>query len=186
MVFAEPDNVEAKNLQADTFEQLGYGAENGTWRNFYLTGAYELRNGSVGTPTVAAAPDITAALSVSQVFDAVSLRVDGVRAAGSHIVVDWNITDENIVHRTELSNGVLIHFDIDPLEGAGSVDATFGLSRRDFTRCAARWCGHGCRDCEWNHLGFRRPGEARRTCRVPRRAGSELCDGHSDLALYQS
>lgn len=110
MVFAEPDNVEAKNLQADTFEQLGYGAENGTWRNFYLTGAYELRNGSVGTPTVAAAPDITAALSVSQVFDAVSLRVDGVRAAGSHIVVDWNITDENIVHRTELSNGVLIHF----------------------------------------------------------------------------
>ena len=131
MVFAEPDNVEAKNLQADTFEQLGYGAENGTWRNFYLTGAYELRNGSVGTPTVAAAPDITAALSVSQVFDAVSLRVDGVRAAGSHIVVDWNITDENIVHRTELSNGVLIHFDIDPLEGAGSVDATFGLSRRD-------------------------------------------------------
>ena len=132
VVFAEPDNVEAKNLQADTFEQLGYGAENGTWRNFYLTGAYELRNGSVGTPTVAAAPDITAALSVSQVFDAVSLRVDGVRAAGSHIVVDWNITDENIVHRTELSNGVLIHFDVEGESAdAGSVDAMFSLSRRD-------------------------------------------------------
>ncbi len=133
VVFAEPDNVEAKNLQADTFEQLGYGAENGTWRNFYLTGAYELRNGSVGgTPTVAAAPDITAALSVSQVFDAVSLRVDGVRAAGSHIVVDWNITDENIVHRTELSNGVLIHFDVEGGSAdAGSVDAMFSLSRRD-------------------------------------------------------
>ncbi|MDV6272649.1 alkyl sulfatase dimerization domain-containing protein [Rhodococcus erythropolis] len=131
VLFAEPDNVDARNLQADTFEQLGYGAENGTWRNFYLTGAYELRNGSVGTPTVAAAPDITAALSVSQVFDAVSLRVDGMRAAGSHIVIDWNITDENIVHRTELSNGVLIHFDIDRLEGAGAVDATFGLSRLD-------------------------------------------------------
>ena len=132
VVFAEPDNVEAKNLQADTFEQLGYGAENGTWRNFYLTGAYELRNGSVGTPTVAAAPDITAALSVSQVFDAVSLRVDGVRAAGSHIVVDWNITDEKIVHRTELSNGVLIHFDVEGESAdAGSVDAMFSLSRRD-------------------------------------------------------
>ncbi|MGW6656666.1 alkyl/aryl-sulfatase [Rhodococcus sp. NPDC055024] len=130
VVFAEPDNVEAKNLQADTFEQLGYGAENGTWRNFYLTGAYELRNGSVGTPTVAAAPDIAAALSVSQVFDAVSLRVDGVRAAGSHIVIDWNITDENIVHRTELSNGVLIHFDIDAGSvNAESVNATFSLSR---------------------------------------------------------
>jgi len=130
VIFAEPGNTEAKTLQADTFEQLGYGAENGTWRNFYLTGAYELRNGSVGTPTVAAAPDITAALSVKQVFDAVSLRVDGVSAANSHIVIDWNITDENIVHRTELSNGVLIHFDVEGGSAdAGFVDATFSVSR---------------------------------------------------------
>ena len=92
--------------------------------------ANELRNGSVGTPTVAAAPDIAAALSVSQVFVAVSLRVDGVRAAGSHIVIDWNITDENTVHRTELSNGVLIQFDVDAGSvNAESVNATFSLSR---------------------------------------------------------
>ena len=50
MVFADPDHAEAKALLADAYEQLGYGAENGTWRNFYLMGAYELRHGSVGTP----------------------------------------------------------------------------------------------------------------------------------------
>ena len=33
-VFAEPDNSAARNLLADTYEQLGYGSENGTWRNF--------------------------------------------------------------------------------------------------------------------------------------------------------
>ncbi|MDI9918672.1 alkyl sulfatase dimerization domain-containing protein [Rhodococcus sp. IEGM 1379] len=127
VVFAEPENVEARNLQADTLEQLGYGAENGTWRNFYLTGAYELRNGSVGTPAQASAPDIVMALSVSQVFDAISLRVDGPRAWGAHIVIDWNITDEELLYRTELNNGVLVHFDR-PAD-AGPVDATLTLAR---------------------------------------------------------
>lgn len=45
LVFAEPDNVEAKALQADTLEQLGYQAETAGWRNAYLSAAYELRNG---------------------------------------------------------------------------------------------------------------------------------------------
>src|SRR5262249_37880737 len=45
VVFAEPDNKAAKALLADALEQLGYQAENGTWRNAYLTGAFELRNG---------------------------------------------------------------------------------------------------------------------------------------------
>jgi alkyl sulfatase BDS1-like metallo-beta-lactamase superfamily hydrolase len=127
VIFAEPDNAEAKALQADTFEQLGYGAENGTWRNFYLTGAYELRNGSVGTPTKADAPDIAAALSVEQVFDAVSLRIDGPRAWSARIVIDWRVTDEDLVHRTQLSNGLLVHFDLDG-EPTGA-DATLTLTR---------------------------------------------------------
>ena len=47
VIFADPDNDAAKALQASTFEQLGYGAENATWRNFYLSGAYELRYGTI-------------------------------------------------------------------------------------------------------------------------------------------
>ncbi len=47
VVFAEPGHAAARELLADTYEQLGYGAENGTWRNFYLSGATELRRSPV-------------------------------------------------------------------------------------------------------------------------------------------
>ena len=49
-VFADPDHEGARELQADTLEQLAYGSENGTWRNFFLSGATELRHGKFGTP----------------------------------------------------------------------------------------------------------------------------------------
>ena len=62
MVFAQPDHAAARELLADTYEQLGYGSENGTWRNFYLSGATELRDGQFGTPTVTTAPDVIAQL----------------------------------------------------------------------------------------------------------------------------
>ncbi|MXP23654.1 MBL fold metallo-hydrolase [Gordonia sp. HNM0687] len=128
VIFADPDNDEAKQLQADTFEQLGYGAENGTWRNFYLMGAYELRNGPVGTPTTTASVDIANAMSVDQLFDAVSLRVDGPACWDAHIVVDWILAGLDRRHRTELRNGLLVHFDV-PLDSGDQTDVTFTLSK---------------------------------------------------------
>ncbi|KSZ57666.1 alkyl sulfatase [Rhodococcus pyridinivorans KG-16] len=127
VIFADPDNAQAKALQADTFEQLGFGSENGTWRNFFLMGAYELRHGAIGTPTAPTAPDIVGALTVDQIFDALALRVDGPRAWSTMLTIDWNFTDENIVHRTQLRNGLLVHFDSD-----GSLpapDTTVTLTR---------------------------------------------------------
>lgn len=129
VIFAEPDNREARELQADTFEQLGYGAENGTWRNFFLMGAYELRHGSVGTPTASDAPDIAAALTVEQLFDAIALRIDGPKAWSAAITIDWNVSDRNLVHRTQLRNGVLVHFDAST--DMPTPDATFTLSDAD-------------------------------------------------------
>ncbi|HEY9120477.1 MAG TPA: alkyl sulfatase dimerization domain-containing protein [Marinobacter sp.] len=49
MVFADPGNGEARALLANVYDQLGYQAESGPWRDFYLTGAYELRHGPEGT-----------------------------------------------------------------------------------------------------------------------------------------
>ncbi|WP_137874190.1 alkyl sulfatase dimerization domain-containing protein [Rhodococcus sp. Q] len=126
VIFAEPDNAEAKALQADAFEQLGYGSENGTWRNFFLMGAYELRNGPVGTPTATASPDIANALSVEQLFDAIALRVDGPKAWSADIAIDWKVSDSDVVHRTHLRNGLLVHFDV--TGDLASPDATFTLS----------------------------------------------------------
>ncbi len=80
VVFAEPENRAARELQADALEQLGYGAENASWRNFFLMGATELREGIGGTPTPTAPPDIVANLSVEQLLDAMAIRLDGPRA----------------------------------------------------------------------------------------------------------
>ena len=95
--------------------------------NFYLTGAHELRHGSVGTPTTAASPDMIGALTVSQLFDAVALRVNGPACWDAHITLDWNLTDDGIVHRTELRNGVLVHYDLSG-DGNAPADATFTLA----------------------------------------------------------
>ena len=134
VIFAEPGNAAARSLQADTLEQLGYGAENGTWRNFYLTGALELRDGSVGTPTSPGASDIMAALTVDQLFDSVALRVDGPSAWDVRLTIDWNITDHG-THRCTLGNGVLIHHDVDA--GIGGADTTFTLSKAQVTQLFA-------------------------------------------------
>lgn len=129
VIFADPGNREARALQADTFEQLGYGSENGTWRNFFLMGAYELRNGSVGTPTATDAPDIAAALTVEQLFDAIALRIDGPKAWSADITIDWTISDLDVVHRTQLRHGVLVHYDVSA--DMPAPDVTFTLSDAD-------------------------------------------------------
>lgn len=108
VVFADPTHAEALALQADALEQLGYGSENGTWRNFYLTGALELRRGPVGSPTTTASADFLRALSLDQLFDALSIRVDGPRSWDADITVRWNVTGGEPV-TLRLRNGVLTH-----------------------------------------------------------------------------
>ncbi|WP_433202076.1 alkyl/aryl-sulfatase [Nocardia sp. CA-107356] len=134
VIFADPTNEAAKTLQANTFEQLGYGAENATWRNFYLSGAYELRNGSFGTPTTTNAPTLLAALSVEQIFDAMALRVDGPKAWNLRVVTDWHISDENRIHRLELRNGRLTHYDRPDGVTLPDPDASFTLTRPTLIR----------------------------------------------------
>ncbi|HEX6753740.1 MAG TPA: alkyl sulfatase dimerization domain-containing protein [Solirubrobacterales bacterium] len=109
LVFAEPDNREARELQADALEQLGFGAENATWRNFFLMGARELREGVSGTPTVTAPADVVAHLTVSQLLDAMAIRLDGPRAWDAHLRIDWRITNPDEQHRITVHNGVLRH-----------------------------------------------------------------------------
>jgi alkyl sulfatase BDS1-like metallo-beta-lactamase superfamily hydrolase len=109
VVFAEPDNREARELQADALEQLGYGAENASWRNFFLIGAKELREGISGTPTATAPPDVLARLTVSQLLDAMAIRLNGPRAAEHHLRIDWNVTSPDERHAITVRNGVLRH-----------------------------------------------------------------------------
>jgi alkyl sulfatase BDS1-like metallo-beta-lactamase superfamily hydrolase len=126
VVFAEPENEAARELQADALEQLGYGAENATWRNFFLMGAKELRGGIGGTPTSTAPADVVANLSVGQLLDAMAIRLDGPRAWGKELRIDWGISDPDEAHSVTVCNGVMRHrpgrHDDPPADAALLVD----------------------------------------------------------------
>lgn len=113
-VFADSGNAAAKSLYADTLEQLGYGSENGTWRNFFLSGAKELREGTFGTPTTADAPAILIQLSPEQLFDAVAIRVDGPRAWDLDLELDLTLTDLSRSFHLTLHNGVFVYVEREP------------------------------------------------------------------------
>ncbi|MFJ7949647.1 alkyl/aryl-sulfatase [Streptomyces sp. NPDC096354] len=123
VVFAEPDHAAARALLADTFEQLGYGAENGTWRNFYLSGTTELREGQFGTPTVTASADIVAHLTPTMLFDAIAIQIDGPKAWEEKITIDVHLTDVDERYRLRLRNGVL-SYTAAPQKTAAAVTLT--------------------------------------------------------------
>lgn len=125
-VFADPSSVPAKTALAEVYEQLGFGAENGTWRNFYLTGAQELRHGISGSGQAVSSAGMARALTVEQLFDSLAIRVNGPKAAAVALTIDWDFVDEKTTYRTMLSNGVLVHW-ADP--GPGEVDLTVTLNR---------------------------------------------------------
>lgn len=109
VVYAEPENDAARTLQAEALERLGYGAENATWRNFYLMGAKELREGVGGRPAPSAPRDVVANLSVSQLLDATAIRIDGPRAWEAELRIEWRIADPDEEHAITVANGVLRH-----------------------------------------------------------------------------
>jgi len=113
-VFAETDHAGARTLYADTLEQLAYGAENGTWRNFFLSGATELREGNFGTPTQTAAPLIIAQLTPEQLFDALAIRIDGPKAWDLDLALDVTLTDLGRSFHVTLRNGVLVYVEREP------------------------------------------------------------------------
>ncbi|MFL6817735.1 MAG: alkyl/aryl-sulfatase [Bradyrhizobium sp.] len=127
LVFADPDNQAARALLADTFEQLGYAAESATWRNAYLFGAQELRQGMPKTSPRPPMPRETlAALRTGQLWDVLGVRLNGPKAEGKHIVLNWNFTDTNESFVLTLQNCALTY-----LEHAQSpaADASFTLPR---------------------------------------------------------
>ena len=120
LVFAQPDNAEARELQARALEQLAYGSENGTWRNFFLTGAHELREGVAGTFTRIPV-DFISGLSAEQLFDALAIRIDGPRAGGQRLTLHWYFIDTGQEYNLTLRHGVLTHRPGPPRSQADAV-----------------------------------------------------------------
>ncbi len=136
VVFADEDNQQARDLLAGVYDSLGFGAENGTWRNFYLVGASELRHGVRPSRLDSVrSPEMVAALSIDQLFDSVAIRVNGPKAWNERLVIDWVFSDLGRTYRLQLSNGVLIHT-VGPRNA--SADLTVTLSRPQLLGLLAR------------------------------------------------
>jgi alkyl sulfatase BDS1-like metallo-beta-lactamase superfamily hydrolase len=136
LVFAEPDNQSARGLLADTFEQLGYLAESATWRNAYLFGAQELRQGMAKLPARPALPlETVAALRTEQVWDVLGVRLNGTRAEGWYVVINWVFEDSGETFAMTLENCALTYVADTQVTAA---DATFRLARTVLDRIVAK------------------------------------------------
>ena len=110
VVFADPDNHAARELQADALEQLGYQSESGPWRNFYLTAASELRHGVqvLPTPSTASADNVRA-MSLTLFFDYIAVRLNGDRAGDRRITIVCDLPDLGETWTLLLRHGALSH-----------------------------------------------------------------------------
>lgn len=112
VVFAEPDNKDAKELLADTYEQLGYQAESGPWRSVYLQGAFELRNSVPDLPVAnTASPDTIRAMDPEMLFDFFGVRLNGEKAAGKNLTLNIDFTDLGKQYALTVENATLNYTD---------------------------------------------------------------------------
>ncbi len=123
-VFTDENHSGARELYADTFEQLAYGAENAVWRNFFLSGATELRDGVFGTPTTAASPSLLGQLTPEQIFDTFAINVNGPRAWDLDLTIDVTFVDLAADYRLTLRNGVLVHRRVAGRAGGATGDGS--------------------------------------------------------------
>ncbi len=140
VVFASPGNDEAKDLLARTYDQLGYRAESGPWRDVYLTGAQELRHGVPGTKTLAGAEDILNSIPLDRFFTAMATRLNGPKANGKEITVNFVFKDVGATIVVHLENAVLHHKETaaDP-----HADATVTLTRPFWIRLVTKQASIG-------------------------------------------
>lgn len=129
VVFSDPQNTAAKHMLADAYEQLGYQSESASWRNFYLTGAMELRNGvhkvPIGSPQN---PDTIRAIPLDLFLDYQGVRLNGQRAAGKTIEFNLVLTDTNESYAIGVENSAL-HYS--KSRTSKSADASLTMTRAD-------------------------------------------------------
>lgn len=127
LVFADPDNQEARYLCADALEQLGYQAESGTWRNAYLSGAKELREGTITDTALKAnsSADLKKSMTPEMMMDYMGILTDSNAAQDVNLKINLNFTDTD-PYLLRVDSGVLLY-----QKGvqADDADATLTLPR---------------------------------------------------------
>ncbi|WAJ45058.1 MBL fold metallo-hydrolase [Mycobacterium sp. Aquia_216] len=127
-IFTDSDHAAARALYADTLEQLAYGAENATWRNFFMSGATELRGGNFGTATTATSMSMLSQLTPEQIFDSLAISVNGPRSWDLDLAIDISFADLAVNYRLTLRNGVLVYRKV--AADSASADVTVKLDSK--------------------------------------------------------
>ena len=123
LVFVDETNKTARDRLAAVYTQLGFESEAGTWRNIYLTGAQELRDGVAKLPPGAMSLDVLAATTTSMLLDFAAVRVNPRKAAECAFKLNIELTDRDEKHLITVENGVLVH-------ETGIVDRAAGATVR--------------------------------------------------------
>jgi alkyl sulfatase BDS1-like metallo-beta-lactamase superfamily hydrolase len=137
LVFADPTNMEAREMEAAALEQLGYQAESGPARNAYLVGAQELRSTEPvkGLTTISA--DVMSAMSLSQLLDYIAVRLNASKAAGQDFKINLVINDtaDNAADKAliQVKNSVLEYW-LD--ESSTEANATVDMPRKTLEQLA--------------------------------------------------
>jgi alkyl sulfatase BDS1-like metallo-beta-lactamase superfamily hydrolase len=110
VVMADASNKAAKELLAKSYEQMGYSAESATWRNAYLSGAQELRNGPPAKGmSKAGAIDLLLQTPMERFLEAMAASLDGSAAEGKNYRINITLSDQKESYALWIDNAVL-HF----------------------------------------------------------------------------
>ena len=125
IIYVNPNNTEAKNLQAKTFSQLGYSSEASTWRNFYLTGAKELQQGlpKTGVSSIMLL-DMLEHTPIERFLESMSASLNAEKAKDENIVVHFIFSDLNEKYRIEVKNSVMHFKKVDAVSKDSSTNLT--------------------------------------------------------------
>lgn len=135
LIYAETNNVAAKDLLADVYEQIGYQKESPSVRNSFLAAAYELRHGMPsGVPPKSTGPDTIRAMSTDLWLNFLGISMDSRKVAGLKGVINLVTPDNGDKFVVELSNGALTN-----IKGyqASKADLTVTLDRTELERVMA-------------------------------------------------
>nr|VVV06523.1 Putative alkyl/aryl-sulfatase YjcS [Aliivibrio wodanis] len=131
VIQVEPKNIDARKLLADTYEQLGYQSEGAGWRNIYLTGAQELRVGTLPGAPKTASPDVLANMTIENLLDYLAVQVDSIKAQHTPFTLNVVLPDNKETYFVEMSNGNLNNILVDK---AMESDATLFINNADISQ----------------------------------------------------
>ncbi|MCJ7444886.1 MAG: MBL fold metallo-hydrolase [Methanotrichaceae archaeon] len=133
LVFADPTNMEAREMEAAALEQLGYQAESGPARNAYLVGAQELRSTGPVQGTTMISSDVMSAMSLSQLLEYLAVRLNGQKADGENFKMNLIINDTSDKAIIQVKNSVLNYWVNEP---SIEADVTVYMPRKTLEQLA--------------------------------------------------